>query len=145
MVICFFDTLWRNHLAPFMEGPGMFFSIPNGESWWISILIIKIYWTLWPTLSFMARLVNQPPPNVPPPRNKDLIRPYWGKPMVHKPLIFWGGGTLGGGWLTSHYFFNNINKTRCFKSHMVLLWVQPKLEDAGTYGPSTTCLHWVWC
>ena len=42
-----------------------------------------------PTLG--SWLFNQPPPNVPSPRNKVLIRPY-----------FWGGGTLGGGWLTSH-------------------------------------------
>ena len=38
-------------------------------------------------------LVNLPPPNVPP-RNKGLIRPYEGKPMVNKPLIrpcFLGG------------------------------------------------------
>ena len=36
-----------------------------------------------------------------PSRNKDLIRPHSGTPMVNKPLIrpyFWGGGgvTLGG-------------------------------------------------
>ena len=48
--------------------------------------------------------IQPTPPNVPPPRNKGLIRPYQGKPTVNKPLIrpyFWGG-MLGGGWLTSH-------------------------------------------
>ena len=40
------------------------------------------------------------PPKATPPRNKGLIRPYEGKPMVNKPLIrsyfsFCGGG--GGG------------------------------------------------
>ena len=50
-------------------------------------------------------LVNlPPPPNVPPPRNNGLIRPYSGKPLVNKPLIrpyFWGGYVRGGR-LTSH-------------------------------------------
>ena len=41
-----------------------------------------------------------------PPRNKGLIRPYKGKPMVNKPLynkaLFPGGGGIGGGPLGSH-------------------------------------------
>ena len=48
-----------------------------------------------------APKANQPtPPNVPRPRNKGLIRPYFGKRMVNKPLTrpyFWGGVRWGGG------------------------------------------------
>ena len=36
--------------------------------------------------NFMASQPT-PAPNVTPPRNKGLIRPYEGKPMVNKPLI----------------------------------------------------------
>ena len=60
----------------------------------------------FPNRKKIMAIVNQPPPRAtyPPPRNKGLIRPYWGKPMVNEPLIrpyFWGV-TLGGVWLTSH-------------------------------------------
>ena len=44
----------------------------------------------------MAGQPTRPGPRTP--RNKGLIRPYYRKPMVNKPLIrpyFWGG-TLGG-------------------------------------------------
>ena len=41
-----------------------------------------------------------PPPRPPPPRNKALIRPYEGKPMVNSPLIrpaiYWGKRSFGG-------------------------------------------------
>ena len=53
-----------------------------------SVFLIKFY-NDWSTY----------PPNVPPLRNKRWIRPYWGKPTVHKPLIrpaISGEGTLGG-------------------------------------------------
>ena len=44
--------------------------------------------------------IQPTPPLTYSPRNKGLIRPYEGKPMVNKPLIrpyFWGGGTWPGG------------------------------------------------
>ena len=43
-----------------------------------------------------------PPQGHLPPRNKALIRPYEGKPMVNRPLIrtyLLGGGSFGGGYL----------------------------------------------
>ena len=45
-----------------------------------------------------------PPPMPPPPGNKALIRPYWGKPMVNSPLIrpYFLGGGIGGVPLDSH-------------------------------------------
>ena len=45
-------------------------------------------------------MASQPtPPLTYPPRNKGLIRPYSGKPMVNKALLspyFWGGYVRGG-------------------------------------------------
>ena len=51
-------------------------------------------------------LVNQPPLNVPPPRNKGLIfglikGNQWLISPDHKAGYFWGG-YVRGGWLTSH-------------------------------------------
>ena len=45
-----------------------------------------IRWNSWILVDWLW-LFNLPPPNVPPPRNKGLTRPYYGKPMVNKPLI----------------------------------------------------------
>ena len=57
--------------------------------------VVSVQPTIFPS-KIMA--IQPIPPNVPPPRNKGLIRPYLGKPMVNKPLIrpyFWGGYVRG--------------------------------------------------
>ena len=52
-------------------------------------------WGLLASISWLPPLTYPPPP-----RNKDLTRPFEGKPTVNKPSIrpyFWRGSTLGEG------------------------------------------------
>ena len=51
------------------------------------------------------------PPMPPPPRNKALVRLYYGKPMVHSPLIwpyFLGGGGIGGAPFDCHDYSTRL-------------------------------------
>ena len=69
----------------------------------------KLFVTLF---TFTSWLVNLPP-NVPPPRNKALSRPYYQFPLVflnkaslnHFFWLFFWGGYVSGGRLTSHNCF----------------------------------------
>ena len=64
----------------------MFEGKPTSEYITVYKLSIPLNWHHWRQV-FANIMASQPtPPNVPPLRNKGLMRPYWGKLMVNKAL-----------------------------------------------------------
>ena len=88
--------------------------------------------TLWQITTSKSRhiqfglgsIAGQPtPPNVPPPRNKDLIRPYLNKALLNP--YFWGGGTLGGVGciaMKKHFMISHIPYQGNFKMIFLFQW-----------------------
>ena len=109
------------------------------EKWWLADENLSC----WGPVAFQGLcswLFNQPPPNVPP-RNKGLIRPYEGKPMVNKPLIrpyFWGG-YVRGDWLTSHNMLNfrGVTDSRKHQTWVVICTVETASIIRGRDGKSS--------